>query len=167
VDATEDFREYVLGRQRALLRTAWLLTGDRGSAEDLVQTALLRAWPHWSRISVGEGPDAYVRRVMVNKAIDWRRRRWNGEVPTDRLPELQHLTPDPDLAQILVVAVRSLPARQRAVIALRYLDDLSEIETAAALGCAVGTVKSQTAKALATLRQHPGLANLELQGSAG
>lgn len=167
MDATEDFREYVLGRQRALLRTAWLLTGDRGSAEDLVQTALLRAWPHWSRISAGEGPDAYVRRVMVNKAIDWRRRRWNGEVPTEQLPEHQDLTPDPDLPQILVAAVRSLPARQRAVIALRYLDDLSEIETAAALGCAVGTVKSQTAKALTTLRRHPGLANLELQGSAG
>jgi RNA polymerase sigma factor (sigma-70 family) len=104
---------------------------------------------------------------MVNKAIDWRRRRWNGEVPTEQLPECQYLPPDPDLPQILVGAVRSLPARQRAVIALRYLDDLSEIETAAALGCAVGTVKSQTAKALATLRQHPGLANLELQGSAG
>ena len=69
--------------------------------------------------------------------------------------------------RFLVAAVRSLPVRQRAVIALRYLDDLSEIETAAALGCAVGTVKSQTAKALATLRRHPGLANLELQGSAG
>jgi RNA polymerase sigma-70 factor (sigma-E family) len=167
VDPSEDFRQYVLGRQRALLRTAWLLTGDRGSAEDLVQTALLRAWPHWGRISAGEGPDAYVRRIMVNKAIDWRRRRWHGEIPTATLPELEHQTADLDLPQILVAAVRSLPARQRAVIALRYLDDLSEIETAAALGCAVGTVKSQTAKALAALRQHRGLADLELQGSAG
>jgi RNA polymerase sigma-70 factor (sigma-E family) len=167
VDAAEDFRQYVLGRQRSLLRTAWLLTGDRASAEDLVQTALIRAWPHWSRIAQGDGPDAYVRRVMVNKSIDWRRRRWQGEVPTEQLPEPEVSRTDRELEQVLVDAVRSLPPRQRAVIALRYLDDLSEIETAAVLGCAVGTVKSQTSKALATLRRHPGLHDIELQGSAG
>ena len=87
MDVAEDFRTYVVGRQRALLRTAWLLTGDHALAEDLVQTALVRAWPHWERIARAEGADAYVRRVMVNKSIDWRRRRWRGEVPTEVLPE--------------------------------------------------------------------------------
>lgn len=166
MDAADDFRRYVVGRQRALLRTAWLLTGDWATAEDLVQTALIRAWPHWSRIAAGAGADAYVRRIMVNKSIDWRRRRWQGEVPTQQLPEPAVPAGDPDLEHVLVLAVRSLPPRQRAVIVLRYFDDLSEIATAAAMDCAVGTVKSQTAKALATLRRHPALADLQLQESA-
>jgi RNA polymerase sigma-70 factor (sigma-E family) len=167
VDAAEDFRRYVVGRQRSLLRTAWLLTGDWASAEDLVQTALVRAWPHWARIATGEGADAYVRRIMINKSIDWRRRRWQGEVPTQVLPEpMTGGGVDLELQQTLVLAVRSLPLRQRAAIVLRYFDDLSEIETAAAMGCAVGTVKSQTSKALASLRRHPALADLQLQESA-
>ena len=82
MDPEEDFREFVVARQRALLRTAWLLTDDWGKAEDLVQTALVRSWPHWSRIAAAGTPEAYVRRVMVNKALDWRQRRWHGEVAT-------------------------------------------------------------------------------------
>ena len=173
MNAAEDFRLFVAGRQRGLLRTAWLLTGDWATAEDLVQVTLMRAWPHWRRIGGTyardgrEGADAYVRRVMVNQALDWRRRRWCGEVPTADLPEL----PVPagwgrEVHHVLLGAVRALPPRQRAVIALRFYEDLTEVDTAAALDCSVGTVKSQTSKALATLRRHPALHELGLQESA-
>jgi RNA polymerase sigma-70 factor (sigma-E family) len=167
VDCAEDFRRFVLARQRALLRTAWLLTGDWATAEDLVQTALMRAWPHWERVSASDGVDAYVRRIMVNKSLDWRARRWNAEVPTELLPETPtHDRVSPEAHRLLLLAVRSLPPRQRVTIVLRYLDDMSEADTAAAMGCSVGTVKSQSAKALATLRAHPDLADLQLQESA-
>ena len=72
MDREDDFRQYVAARQRALLRTAWLLTGDWGAAEDLVQTALVRAWPHWGRIGGGRGADAYVLKIMVNTSTGWR-----------------------------------------------------------------------------------------------
>ena len=173
MDAAEDFRLFVSRRQQALLGTAWLLTGDWATAEDLVQAALVRAWPHWRRIggtrgtNGREGADAYVRRIMVNQALDWRRRRWRGEVPTADLPDL----PVPaglgrEVHHVLLTAVRALPPRQRAVIALRFYEDLTEVDTAAALDCSVGTVKSQTSKALATLRRHPALHELALQESA-
>jgi RNA polymerase sigma-70 factor (sigma-E family) len=167
VDCAEDFRRFVVARQRALLRTGWLLTGDWATAEDLVQTALMRAWPHWERISADNRADAYVRRIMVNKSLDWRARRWNAEVPTEVLPEAPaHGSVSSEAHHVLLLAVRSLPPRQRATIVLRYFDDVSEADTAAAMGCSVGTVKSQSSKALATLRRHPGLADLQLQGSA-
>jgi RNA polymerase sigma-70 factor (sigma-E family) len=166
LDTAEDFRRYVVLRQRALLRTAWLLTDDWQTAEDLVQTALIRAWPHWDRIGGGAGADAYVRRIMINKSTDWRRRRWRGEVPTEFLPDVASRGSDAELQHMLVLAVRALPPRQRAVMVLRYFDDLSEIETAAAMGCAVGTVKSQTSKALANLRHQPVLVDLQPLGSA-
>lgn len=166
MDAEDDFRQFVVTRQRLLLRTAWLLTGDWQGAEDLVQTALVRAWPHWRRVGGGPGADAYVRKIMVNTSLDWRRRRWHGEIPTERLPD--HAapgSPDADVQQVLLAALRDLPPRQRAVVVLRFFDDLTEAGTAAALGCSVGTVKSQTFKALAALRRHPRLADLELEGS--
>jgi RNA polymerase sigma-70 factor (ECF subfamily) len=167
MDHESDFRQYVAVRQRALLRTAWLLTGDWGAAEDLVQTALVRAWPHWRRIGGGQGADAYVRRIMVNTAVDWRSRRWRGEVPTEQLPESPATSASAtELHLVLVQALRGLPPRQRATVVLRYFDDLTEAATAEAMGCSVGTVKSQTSRALAALRRHPGLSDLELQGSA-
>ncbi|MFC5381116.1 SigE family RNA polymerase sigma factor [Aquipuribacter nitratireducens] len=163
----DGFHRYVQERQRALLRTAWLLTGDWGRAEDLVQVALERLWPRWERVTRRGSPDAYVRRVMVNAAVDWRRRRWTGEVPHDVLPEpAAAVAVDHDLAHVVVAAVRALPPRQRATVVLRWFDDLSEADTAAALGCSVGTVKSQSAKAAAALRRHPGLADLHLEGAA-
>jgi RNA polymerase sigma-70 factor (sigma-E family) len=171
VDREDDFRQFVAARQRALLRTAWLLTGDWGTAEDLVQTALVRAWPHWVRIGGGRGADAYVRKIMVNTSTDWRGRRWRGEVPTAELPE-SALAPPGDsgdaaaLQQALLVAVRALPPRQRAVVVLRYFEDRSEASTAEILGCSVGTVKSQASRALETLRRNPALADLDLLGSA-
>jgi len=166
--SSEDFRRFVLGRQRSLLRTAWLLTGDWAAAEDIVQMALVRAWPHWSRVSASGGSEAYVRRIIVNRATDWRRRRSAVEVPTPLLPDAPPVlgVPDADLQRLLITAVRGLPSRQRAVIVLRYFDDLTEAQTAAAMGCAVGTVKSQASKALASLRRDPRLADLDLEESA-
>lgn len=150
----DGFREFVAARSPALLRTAWLLTGDEHLAEDLLQTALARTWPRWSRLHPGGNAEAYVRRVMVNTCLSWRARRWNGEWATEHLPELEDVDPHDrvlDRAQLADV-LRHLPARQRAVLVLRFFEDCSEQQTADALGCSVGTVKSQTSRALARLR---------------
>ncbi len=149
------FTAFVAGHQRRLQRTAFLLTGDWQLAEDLVQTALAKAWVRWAGITRTEQPEMYVRRVIVTTYISWRRRRWRGEVATAELPDhgepadLQAEAASRLLARKLLAA---LPARQRAVLVLRFFDDLTETEVAAMMGCAVGTVKSQTAKALARLR---------------
>lgn len=156
------FEEFVATRQRGLLRAAWLLTGDWAAAEDLVQTALVRAWPHWRRLDDEPAAEAYVRRVMLNAYLSARRRRWRGETPTADLPEQPAPAADADLRGALVDAVRRLPRRQRAVVVLRFFDDLTEAQAASVLGCSVGTVKSQTSKALAGLRRDPRLAGLSL-----
>ncbi len=148
-EAPRGFEEYVEARQAGLLRTAYLLTGHRQDAEDLVQQALVKVVPHWDRID-GD-PDPYVRRVLVRENISrWRRRRWR-EV-------LGHDTPEPDTVDDptgrldLRRALLGLAPRQRAVVVLRFLEDRSVAETAAALGVTEGTVKSQTRDALARLR---------------
>nr|WP_240770330.1 SigE family RNA polymerase sigma factor [Nocardioides sp. GY 10127] len=150
------FEEFVAARSGVLLRTAYLLTHDHALAEDLLQTALAKAWPAWGRI---EEPEAYVRRVLVTTFSSWWRRRWNGETPTEVLPETH--APDAHAAagarEDLWSAMARLPRRQRAVVVLRYLEDLTEAQTADALGCSVGTVKSQTSKAFAKLRIDPSL----------
>lgn len=152
----DDFEAYVVARGDALHRTAYLLTHDHALAEDLVQTALAKAWGSWRRID-GD-PDPYVRRVLVNTFSTWWRRRWNGERATEQLPENAVLDLDVDARLDLASAVAQLPRRQRAVIVLRFFDDLTEAQTADVMGTTVGTVKSQTARALATLRVDPGLA---------
>ena len=169
MDSEEDFRGDVEQHQRQLLRTAWLLTGNWASAEDLVQTALAaKAWPRWSRLGTegdnGAGGHAYVRRVLLTTSHDWRARRWHLEEPNADLPE--HGVNEQaalDTRLVLLAAVRALPPRQRAVVVLRFFGDVTEAETAAVLGCTVGTVKSQTSKALSRLRGHPGLPELLLQ----
>jgi len=145
------FDEFVVARSGALLRTAYLLTRDRHLAEDLVQTALAKAWSARRRI-VGD-PEPYVRRIMVNEFASGRRRKWRGEQPTAEPPDTHRPPdePDPDLWH----ALANLPRRQRAVVVLRFFDDLTEAETARTLGVSVGTVKSQTARALAKLRVDP------------
>lgn len=145
-----EFDGFVATRSAALLRSAYLLVQDEGLAEDLLQTALTKAWFAWKRI---EEPEAYVRRIMVTTSASWWRRRWNGETPTDT-PESPRVTgsDEPADAQDVWVAIGHLPRRQRAVVVLRYLEDRSEAETASLMGCSVGTVKSQAAKALAKLR---------------
>ncbi|MBW8729622.1 MAG: SigE family RNA polymerase sigma factor [Terrabacter sp.] len=155
------FDEFVATRSTRLLRTAYLLTHDRALAEDLVQTSLAKAWFAWVRID-GQ-PDAYVRRVMVNTYSSWWRRRWNGEQATAELPERAagagHRPEDVrvDDRTDLWRALARLPKRQRAVVVLRFYEDLSEIETAEILQCSVGTVKSQASRALAKLRIDPTL----------
>ena len=151
-----DFDEFVAARSGRLLRTAYLLTRDHALAEDLLQTALTKAWFAWSRI---EGqPEPYVRRILVNTYASWWRRRWTGEQPTESLPETAEHGPDAAEGRDLWTALGRLPRRQRAVVVLRYFEDLTEVETARILGCSVGTVKSQTSKAFAKLRIDPALA---------
>lgn len=157
----DGFREYVVARSPALTRAAWLLTGDEAAAEDLVQSALVRMWSRWTGLERDGSVDAYVRRVLVTTYINGWRRRWRGEVPTEVLPDGPAAT-DAHAATDLRLSVRralaELPPRQRAVVVLRYFEDLTEAQTADALGCSLGTVKSQTARALARLRIHPWLA---------
>ena len=145
------FDAFVRRSADRLVRTAHLLTGDRGHAEDLVQTALLRTARRWS--SARSEPEAYARRVVVNLAKDrWRMlRRRPGEAPLEADVEVPVRDGVADRDQLLRAA-QQLPAGQRAVLVLRYFDDLSVAETAATLGCSTGTVKSQTARALAKLR---------------
>lgn len=156
VEAT--FAEFVAGRSQALLRSAYLLTGDAGQAEDLLQTALAKTWRHWRRVSRDGGGEAYVRRVLYTTYATWWRRRWRAELPTDQPPE-QAGTDDAyagvDQRTTLLRALAKLPRGQRAVVVLRYFEDRTEAETATILACTVGTVKSQTARALARLRSSP------------
>jgi RNA polymerase sigma-70 factor (sigma-E family) len=147
------FEDFVAGRGQALQRFGYALTGDWALAEDLLQTALAKAYPRWSRV-LRDDPEAYVRKIMVNTWSSWWRRRWRGELPTRQLPEVA--APDSyagvDSRQALRTALAQLPPRQRAVVVLRYHQDLSEAQVAELLGISVGTVKSQAARALASLR---------------
>jgi RNA polymerase sigma-70 factor (sigma-E family) len=146
-----DFEEFVGARRDALLRTAYLLTGNHHDAEDLVQSALVKVVPKWARIM--DHPEAYVRQVLARESVNrWRARRWR-EVSTDVVPEARH-RPSAESADRIALfeALRSLSPRQRAVIVLRYFDDLTEADTAEALGISVGTVKSHAREALARLR---------------
>lgn len=163
MDEPDGFREFVGARSRALLRTAWLLTGDWASAQDLVQTALAKTWPAWDRIRRSDDPEVYVRRVLVTTYATWWRRRWRSEAPAGVLPETAAGTDaydDVDRRTVVASALAGLTRGQRAVVVLRYFDDLTEVQTAAALGCSVGTVKSQHARALTVLRGSAQLAAL-------
>ncbi|SNT61287.1 RNA polymerase sigma-70 factor, sigma-E family [Asanoa hainanensis] len=150
----DDFREFVAARSPALLRTAYLLTGDWATAEDLLQTALTKIYLAWRRLGEIEAVEPYARRVLVNTSISWWRRRWHGERPTEVLPERAVADKvDEQLERdALWRHVQSLPARQRAVLVLRFYEDMSEAQTAAILDISTGTVKSQTSRALSTLR---------------
>jgi RNA polymerase sigma-70 factor (sigma-E family) len=168
----QEFDAFVEARGAALLRTAYLLTHDRGLAEDLVQTALAKAWFAWTRIETR--PEAYVRRIMVNTYSSWWRRRWNGEEATADLPERHDPRHDARRGEDVRVdertdlwrALERLPKRQRAVVVLRFYEDLSEVETAEIMQCSVGTVKSQASRALARLRIDPSLRTDSAEESA-
>jgi RNA polymerase sigma-70 factor (sigma-E family) len=147
------FEAFVAARSAELLRTAVLLTRDRGHAEDLLQTALVKAYRRWARIGAAD-PYPYVRRVLVTTAASWWRRRSTQEIVA--LPATDPAGPD-DTEPVaererLADALAELPARMRAVLVLRYAEDLSEAATAEALGCSVHTVRSQTVRGLARLR---------------
>lgn len=150
----DEFEALVRAHGRELAGLARLLVADPGSAEDLVQAALLRVWRAWPKVEAATDRRAYVRRVLVNLAVSERRRRWRAEVPSHRLPETEsnegHQRADD--RDELVRLLRLLPARQRAAVALRYFSDLDDTAVAAALGCSVATVRSQISRALARLR---------------
>jgi RNA polymerase sigma-70 factor (sigma-E family) len=149
----DGFHEFVVARGGALSRTAYLLTGEHHAAEDLVQTALAKAATRWRQIREYGQPEAYVRRIMVNEQISWWRRR--PARPMAELPE--RAGPDEPGRVVervaLTRALATLAPRQRAVLVLRFYEDLSEADTAALMGCSVGTVKSQTNLALTNLRR--------------
>jgi RNA polymerase sigma-70 factor (sigma-E family) len=156
-EAEVSFEEFVYARSGSLLRTALLLTGqNRAEAEDLLQLALERAYRHWPRVCRSGEPERYVRGILANASADrWRRLARRAERPLPAagadpaLPDHSAAVADRDY---LLRALAALPPRQRAVLVLRYFDDLSEAETADMLGCSLGTVKSQAARGLARLR---------------
>lgn len=154
--AHASFDAFVAARGDALWRSAWLLTGDGHLAEDLVQTALGKSFRRFDAIGAG-GFEAYVRRVLFTTYAAWWRRRWNGERPTSDVPHVAAAVADLDARRDLVTALAALPRGQRAVVVLRYVEDRTERQTAEVLGISIGTVKSQTARALATLRASPTL----------
>ena len=159
----DEFARFVEARERALQRTAWLLTGDWALAEDLVQTALARSWPRWDRIVRRDDPEIYVRRVMVNTWFTWRRRRWRGESASEELPDTAapgDLATEVAMRELCRDLLSKLTERQRSVLVLRIFDDLTEAQVAQILGCALGTVKSTMSQALAKLRDEPRLAEL-------
>ncbi|MEV0565112.1 SigE family RNA polymerase sigma factor [Dactylosporangium sp. NPDC050588] len=162
----DDFEAYVSAAWPRLLRSAWLLTHDWHRAEDLVQTVLARAYGRWPRIRDG-APGAYLRAMLASTYLSWWRRRWRGELPTERLPEppaggggLERV----ELRHLLAGALARLPRQQRAVLMLRFHGDFTETDTARALGLKLGTVKSHTARALAALRNDPQLLELLSEG---
>lgn len=148
--ARDSFEDFVAARRGALLRTAYLLTGDHGHAEDLVQVALVKSWPRWARIA--DRPEPYVRTVLAREVTNrWRGRRWR-ELTTGDLPDRAGTTEDPTDRELLRRALLQLSPRQRAVVVLRWFDDLTEQQTADVLGIGLGTVKSHGREALARLR---------------
>lgn len=154
------FRAFAWSRRPSLRRTAYLMCGDWHQADDLVQTALVKLYVAWRRVRGGDQPDAYVRRILTRCYLDERRRPWRRESPVDTIDDKpSEVRATEDLID-LQSALARLPARQRATLVLRYWADASVAQTADALECSEGTVKSQTARAIAALRQQ--LAELPL-----
>jgi RNA polymerase sigma-70 factor (ECF subfamily) len=156
VETDAQFREFVVARQSALLSTACLLAGDWASGEDLLQTALTKTYLAWPRIRDKTAVEAYVRTTMTRTAISWWRRSWRAEQPTAEPPEVvvRDHTEHTDNRDLVWQALSTLPAAQRAVLVLRFHADLTEAQAAETLGVSVGTIKSQTSRALAKLRTH-------------
>ena len=154
--AEGEFREFVAARQGALFRAAYLLTGHREDAEDLLQTALTKLALRWVKVRQSGSPDGYVRKILYNQRISWWRRTVSRpEYLTADLPEAvprDDLAADSTLKIAVAQALGQLTAKQRAVMVLRYFEDLPEAEVAEILGCSVGTVRSQTHRTLARLR---------------
>lgn len=160
----ETFREFVIGRGPELTRFATLLCRNHQEAEDLVQDTLASAYASWRRIETTDSPEAYVRRMLVNRHVSWWRRHRGRVESRAELPETA--SPDHTDASALRDAVRralgTLPPRQRAAVILRYYADYPDVEIAEALGCAEATVRSQISRALASLREATGALHLEL-----
>ena len=162
-----EFRDFMHARWPVMVRLAYALTGDQGHAEDVAQTAFARAYASWPRIVRTRNPEAYVRRIVVNENRNRFRKRRVAERLTDSPPEhgAADVTGASDERAALIAALQRLGPRQRAVIMLRYWRDLTEVEAADALNISVGTVKSQAARALASLRQSTELAGEDYSGN--
>jgi len=164
----DEFVGFVLSTQPQLLRLAYLVCGDWHRAEDVVQSVLIKMYARWSRIRRDEAPMRYARRAVTNAAIDERRRPWRREQPASKLPDAAAVE-EPDIDTVVVQALMGLASRQRAVVVLRYIEDLDVAQTAEVLGISQGTVKSQAAKALSNLRKllHlPASASVPVQGGS-
>ncbi|MFJ9690623.1 SigE family RNA polymerase sigma factor [Kitasatospora sp. NPDC101183] len=156
------FEEFAATRWRRLVRTAYLLTGDHHEAEDLVQATYAKAFRNWSRISRLDEPDAYIHRALVNNNLSRHRRRRVRQLLVPVLPDREQAAGsghrEVEERSVLLQALAELPQRQRAVVVLRYWEDMSEARVAEVLGCSVGNVKSQASRGLAKLRGNPALA---------
>lgn len=161
--APPDFETFAAARWPRLLRTAYLLTGDHHEAEDLVQVTLAKLFPAWPRVRGLDEPDAYVRRALVNNNLSRFRKRRVVQLLTPRLPERAQEggAARAEERSLLLEALGTLPPRQRAVVVLRYWEDLSEQQAAEVLGCSPGNVKSQASRGLRKLRDHPALAEFQ------
>ncbi|GHI08133.1 RNA polymerase subunit sigma-24 [Streptomyces cellostaticus] len=167
----EEFQSFMTGRWPRLMRTAFLLTGEQHAAEDLVQSTLEQVYVNWRRVGSADDPEAYVRRVMINAHARRHRRRLKEFLAPRDDSGLAHEVPDTgdriaqaDDRSALLKALAQLPARQREAVVLRYWEDLTETQAAEAMGCSVGTVKSNAAKGIAKLRAVEGLAETVTQG---
>lgn len=160
----EEFQGFMTNCWPRLMRTAFLLTGERHAAEDLVQSTLERVYVAWRKVAAADEPEAYVRRMLLNTHARKHRRRLKEFLAPRDDTDLRHETADTDdpMARAdergaLLAALSRLPVRQREAVVLRYWEDLTETQTAEAMGCSVGTVKSNTAKGIAKLRAEPAL----------
>jgi RNA polymerase sigma-70 factor (sigma-E family) len=147
------FRAFAFTRRPSLRRTAFLLCGDWHQADDLVQTALVKLYVAWPRVRSQDQPDAYAHRILVRCFLDERRRPWRRESPVEVLDDVKAAAHPTEELLDLRAALARLPRRQRATLLMRYWLDASVAQTAEALGCSEGTVKSQTARAMSTLRE--------------
>jgi RNA polymerase sigma-70 factor (sigma-E family) len=166
----EQFDEFMASRWPGLVRLAFGLTGDRWLAEDLAQTALAKAYAAWWRVRRADDPDAYVRRILINASNSRFRRRRVTErpgVPRD-LPDPAVEDPAAEIGErsLLLSALAELPPRQRAIVVLRYAEDMTDAQVGALLGCSAGTVRSQAFRALAKLRANGALAGTDPGGTA-
>jgi RNA polymerase sigma-70 factor (sigma-E family) len=154
------FVEFVTARSDALLRSAWLLTGDAGRAEDLLQMALTKAWRSWRTIQQAQSPEAYVRRVIFTTYVSSWRRRWRAETPSSIVPDAadtHDVAADVATRDAVTRALAMLSRRSRAIVVLRYVEDRPVNEVAELLGCSPGTVKTLASRAMEVLRQDPHL----------
>ncbi|MFD9392515.1 SigE family RNA polymerase sigma factor [Streptomyces sp. NPDC060000] len=171
-DRDTEFQAFVVGRWPRLMRTAFLLTGEQHAAEDLVQTTLERVYVAWRRVGSADEPEAYVRRVMINAHARRHRKKLREFLaPRGDDSGLAHEVADTgdqiaraDDRHTLLKSLAELPPRQREAVVLRYWEDLTETQTAEAMGCSVGAVKSNAAKGIAKLRAIPGLADAVMHG---
>jgi RNA polymerase sigma-70 factor (sigma-E family) len=156
VDCPDEFHEFAVAEMTRLRRTAYLLCGDWHAAEDLTQIALTRTLVAWRRISRRENAHAYAHRTLVNVYLSQRRTRKSGEVPLAVVPDRAAQSGTAELRLVLLAALATLPPQARAVVVLRYWEDLSVEQVAATLRCSAGNVKSQSARALQKLRDQLG-----------